>query len=327
MFLSKYGVARVIEIPIIKRGVVDFAVGADWTAAAGDVKIIKDGGAATNVTNLPAAIASGNGAVWSFSLTATEMQAARVVVTVVDASTKAVEDQSFIIETYGHASAQHEIDLDQPQLDANVTKVAGTVQTSGDLKASLDIIDDLIDTEMAAVLIAVDSEIAAIKAVTDLLPNGGALSNLDAAVSSRLASAGYTAPPSVGAIADQVWDEAIAGHLVAGSTGEKLNSAGAAGDPWGTALPGAYVNGTAGFLLGTNLNGKVGDLITPPSDISSDADARSSVPKMIKHIFNRWYNEVDQTKSQQRVKNDAGNVVSTMPISDSSGVQTKGKAI
>ena len=32
-------------------------------------------------------------------------------------------------------------------------------------------------------------------------------------------------------IADQVWDEAIAGHLAAGSTGEALNNAGAAASP------------------------------------------------------------------------------------------------
>jgi len=112
MFLSKYGEARVIEIPVIKRAVVDFAVGADWTPVAGDVKISKDGGAAANVTNLPTALVMGNGAAWIFSLTATEMQAARVLVTVVDAATKAVEDQSFIIETYGNAAAQHAFDLD-----------------------------------------------------------------------------------------------------------------------------------------------------------------------------------------------------------------------
>src|SRR3990167_1938391 len=112
MFLSKYGEARVIEIPIVKRAVVDFALGADWTPAAGDVTITKDGGAAANVTNLPTARAMGNTALWSFSLTATEMQAARVVVTVADAATKVVEDQAFVIETYGHASAQHAFDLD-----------------------------------------------------------------------------------------------------------------------------------------------------------------------------------------------------------------------
>jgi hypothetical protein len=105
MFLSKYGVARHIYIPIVKRAVVDFAVSADWTPTAGDVKISKDGGAFANVTNLPTAIASANtGAVWDFSLTATEMQAAQVMVVISDASTKAVEDQAFIIQTHGHAS-------------------------------------------------------------------------------------------------------------------------------------------------------------------------------------------------------------------------------
>src|SRR5581483_4909005 len=106
-FLSPYGVARHIYIPIVKRAVVDFAVSADWTPAAGDVKISKDGGAAANVTNLPTAITMGNTAMWDFSLTATEMQAAQVMVSVADSATKAVEDQFFIIETYANASAQH----------------------------------------------------------------------------------------------------------------------------------------------------------------------------------------------------------------------------
>lgn len=110
-FLSKYGVARHIYIPIIKRAVVDFAVGADWSPAAGDVKISKDGGAAANVTNLPSAITMGNTAMWDFSLTATEIQAAQVVVTVADSATKAVEDTMFIIETHGNASAQFQVDL------------------------------------------------------------------------------------------------------------------------------------------------------------------------------------------------------------------------
>jgi hypothetical protein len=111
MYLSKYGVARHIYLPIVKRAVVDFAVGADWTPAAGDVKISKDGGAAANVTNLPSAIVMGNAAMWDYSLTATEMQAAQVNVTVADSATKAVEDQFFTIQTYGHASALFQVDL------------------------------------------------------------------------------------------------------------------------------------------------------------------------------------------------------------------------
>lgn len=111
-FLSKYGVARHIYIAIPKAGSANHAVSADWTPAAGDVKISKDGGAAANVTNLPTAIAMGNSTIWDFSLTATEMQAAQVMVTVADTATKAVDDTGFIIETYGNASGQHAVDLD-----------------------------------------------------------------------------------------------------------------------------------------------------------------------------------------------------------------------
>lgn len=111
-FLRKYGAATHVRIPIVKRAVVDFAVGADWTPAAGDVKISKDGGAAANVTNLPTATAMGNTAYWDFSLTATELQAASLIVTVADSATKVVEDQAFIINTYGNASAQILADFD-----------------------------------------------------------------------------------------------------------------------------------------------------------------------------------------------------------------------
>lgn len=130
MFLSKYGVARHIYIPVIKRDVADYAVSGDWTPAAGDVKISKDGGAAANVTNLPSAITMGNTAMWDFSLTAAEMQAAQIVVMVADSATKVVEDQTFIIETYGNASAQHELDIDAAQVAANVTQFGGSNLTA-----------------------------------------------------------------------------------------------------------------------------------------------------------------------------------------------------
>jgi hypothetical protein len=63
--------------------------------------------------------------------------------------------------------------------------------------------------------------------------------------------------PTAAAIADAVWDEVLSGHLTSGTTGAALNGAGSAGDPWTTALPGAYGAGTAGYILGTNLDGKI----------------------------------------------------------------------
>lgn len=129
-FARKYNTLLVagttaIQIPIIKRGTVDYAVGADWTPAAGDVKISKDGGAAANVTNLPTAIAMGNTAYWQFILTATELSAANVVVTIADSATKAVEDQCFLVETFGHASAMYQADLSAANLPANVVEING----------------------------------------------------------------------------------------------------------------------------------------------------------------------------------------------------------
>ena len=52
-------------------------------------------------------------------------------------------------------------------------------------------------------------------------------------------------------VENAVWDATLASHLGAGSTGNALNAAGAAGDPWSTAIPGAYGAGTAGHRLGS----------------------------------------------------------------------------
>lgn len=175
MFLSKYAVARHIYIPIPKAGSASHAVGADWTPAAGDVKICIDGAAAANVTNLPTAIAMGNSAVWDFSLTLGEITGKQIIVTVADSATKAVDDTGFEIETYGNASAQHAFDLGTASTaqtgdnfarlgaPAGASHAADTaavkaqtaaieVDTGTDIPALLTTIDDFLDTEIAAIL-------------------------------------------------------------------------------------------------------------------------------------------------------------------------------
>jgi len=69
-------------------------------------------------------------------------------------------------------------------------------------------------------------------------------------------------------IAAAVWSSLAAAFDDAGTMGKKLNEAGSAGDPWGTALPGTYAEGTAGKLMydlikltGHNVT-KVGNIIT-----------------------------------------------------------------
>lgn len=63
--------------------------------------------------------------------------------------------------------------------------------------------------------------------------------------------------PTAAENSDAVWDEVLAGHLTAGSTGAALNAAGSAGDPWTTALPGAYGVGSAGKIVGDNINATI----------------------------------------------------------------------
>lgn len=67
---------------------------------------------------------------------------------------------------------------------------------------------------------------------------------------------GATAPTAA-QVADAVWDELLSGHAVSGSAGEALSAAGTAGDPWTTALPGAYGAGTAGKIIGDNINATI----------------------------------------------------------------------
>uniref|UniRef100_A0A6M3ME60 Uncharacterized protein n=1 Tax=viral metagenome TaxID=1070528 RepID=A0A6M3ME60_9ZZZZ len=106
--LRKYGVQADVYFPLIDRGAVDFEA-TPVTFAAGDTKVSKDGAAFANTTNDPSHIAGG---IYKLTLTATEMQAALIVVTLIDSATKTWEDQALMIDTYGNASAQHAFDLD-----------------------------------------------------------------------------------------------------------------------------------------------------------------------------------------------------------------------
>lgn len=63
-------------------------------------------------------------------------------------------------------------------------------------------------------------------------------------------------------VAAAVWDSIATAFNNPGTMGNKLNSAASAGDPWGTALPGSYAPGEAGYILGNNLDAAVSTLST-----------------------------------------------------------------
>lgn len=121
-FLRKYGVETTVVFPLIERDAVDFEESASF--GSGDARIMKDEGSPSNTSNTPANEGDGH---YSITLTATEMQAARIMVLIRDQTDPKVwEDQAIVIETYGHASAQHALDLDDAELDVNVANWRGS---------------------------------------------------------------------------------------------------------------------------------------------------------------------------------------------------------
>lgn len=235
----------------IADGAIDaatFAAGA-INAAAIAADAITDAKVASDVT-----IASVTGAVGSVtgnvggnvtgsvgSIATGGISAASFAAGAVDAAALA-SDAGTEIGTAVWASAARTLtalDEDSTTLDLDATIRAAVGLASANLDTQLTAIDDYLDTEVAA-----------IKAKTDNLP----------------ASPAATGDiPTAAAVADAVWDEAIAGHAISGSTGEALAAAGAAGDPWITALPGSYSAGQAGYILGTNLNATVSSRATQTS--------------------------------------------------------------
>jgi len=163
----------------------------------------------------------------------------------------------------GLASAN--LDTQLSTIDTNVdavlvdtgTTLPGTLTT---IEGKVDTVDTVVDGIQTDLSNGTDG-LGAIKTAVDAIPtsNPSAAAIADAVWDESLAahtSAGSTGEaldgataPTAADVADAVWDEAIAGHLTSGSTGEALNGAGSSGDPWLTALPGSYTTGQAGKIL------------------------------------------------------------------------------
>ena len=101
-----------------------------------------------------------------------------------------------------------------------------------------------------------DSNVTAIKAKTDNLPvNPASQTNLDVAISTRLASASYTAPPSAEDIASAVW----------GATARTLSS-------FGTLVSDIWTNSTRslstfGFTVATNSDSNVSAIMAKTDNL------------------------------------------------------------
>lgn len=104
-----YGVAATIDgIPLVARATTDYK--ANPTLATGDVQVSKDGGAFANIATLPT-VTPASGRAVRISLSATEMQASRIVIQFVDQTNpKEWEDQFVIVETIAERIASKVVD-------------------------------------------------------------------------------------------------------------------------------------------------------------------------------------------------------------------------
>lgn len=243
------------------------------------------------------------------------------------------------------ASASYTAPLDA----AGVRSAVGLA--SANLDTQLTTIDDFLDTEVAAIkaktdnlpsdpadasdiagafstvnttlsTIAgyVDTEVAAIKAVTDQLADtledsgGGAYIFTSAALAQ--APGGLT----VQEIVDGVWDEPLADHLDSGTTGAGVNAAGSAGDPWATSLPGAYGAGTAGKIVGDNINATVGSRATQTSVDTIDDFLDTEVAAIKAKTDNLPTDPADQSAVEAAITAAASPLATASALSTVSGL-------
>lgn len=150
--LRKYGVEAKIPFVLYEVDGVDLRV--DASDGGTDCALTKDEGAETTCDN--DLVDEGSG--YSITLTATEMEAARISVYIIDSATKVWLDEVLIIETYGNASAQHAFDLD-----------TASVAQGADNDTLLTAIAGYLDTEIAAIVAAVITNAAGTDVAADII--------------------------------------------------------------------------------------------------------------------------------------------------------------
>ncbi len=232
-FLRKYNAAATVDFALYQPDGVDLEPAA--TFAAGDLKIMKDEGAEANTTNLP----TDEGQGYSLVLTATELQAARVVVYIVDQTgSKVWLDDYLVVESYGNASAQHAFDLDTATQtvdvsatgvdaiwDEDIVAAHGTADTAGLLMRALGaVISQRTNNATLNALLGV-----ADTASTDLPEQVWAETvRTLTSLGTDVVNADALAADAVAEIADGVWDEdVVAAHGTADTSGLLMRALGA----------------------------------------------------------------------------------------------------
>jgi hypothetical protein len=177
-------------------------------------------GVASVQGNVTGSVASVTGAVGSVA--AGGITAASIATDAIDsdaiAASAVTEIQAGLATSAALATVQADTDDIQARLPATLN--------GGRMRSHVEVMDAGTITAAVIATGAVDADALATDAVTEITVA------VDAAVTASHGVGSYVdsgTPPTVGAIADQVWDEVLAGHLTPGSTGFALDAAAAGG--------------------------------------------------------------------------------------------------
>jgi hypothetical protein len=310
---QKYGQAYTLNFNLYEVDGVDFRTDASF--AAGDVKIMKDNGAEANTTNLP----SDEGQGYSLVLTATEMQAARIVIYIVDqTSTKVWLDIAIAIETYGNASAQHAFDLDTASTAQTGDSYARLGAPAGaSIAADLVTIDNLVDD--------LESRLTAIRA--------GYLDNLNGHTAQTGDSyARLGAPAGASIAADLVTIDNLVDDLESRLTAIRagyLDNLNVGGDVASSAEIGALND-----LSAAEVNAQVSDVMKTDTISEMTQGAPPATPtfeEAVMYVYMALRNELVADASGgtnwKEFKNDAGTVIWKKQFDESGSVYTENEGV
>lgn len=216
--------------------------GSAVTAGSTTVWVLGDGG--TQSSGSGTVTHEGNGC-WSYIPTQAETNYDHVAFTFVNSSAVIATIQVWTgVPQTGDsfarlgAPANASVSADIAAVNTKTANLPTDPADASDISAAFSTVNSTLTTIAGYI----DTEVAAIKAKTDNLP---------------ASPAAVADIPSAATVAGAVWDVVLASHLTSGSTGAALNAAGSSGDPWATALPGAYGSGTAGHIVGNRLDAAV----------------------------------------------------------------------
>jgi len=297
--LRKYGVQATVDFEVYGIDGVDLKD--DWVPAATDCEVMKDGGASTQCTNT----ATDEGVTFSIVLTATEMEAARLVVKVQDAAAKVILDTVVIIETYGHPSAQHAMDFDDGVRGGLTALPNAAAAAAGGLPVS------------AAGTLAMDT-------LADWVDGGRLDLLLDAIPTTAMRGTDFAALASA-------WTATRAGYV------DELGPLNVPADVDAltatVGVSGAGLSDLGGMSTGmkAEVNAEVKDVLFTDTDAEPGQGtpaATTSLAAKLGYLYKAWRNKGDQNKTTgvQNLYNDAGAVVDQKATNADDGTTfTRGK--